>query len=124
MVRLAGGLRRPAIVMATGGGKTQVFCSIIEQWLTLNPGRRALVLAHRDELVEQAYDRIRIVAPALRVGIVKAERNETLARCVIASVQTLAQRRRRAMLRNVGLIVVDEAHRAVAPSYRAVLTHY
>jgi superfamily II DNA or RNA helicase len=121
----ARGVRRPAIVMATGAGKTQVFCSVIEEWLARSrAGRRALVLAHRDELVQQAYERMRVVAPALRTGVVMATRNETLSSVVIGSVQTLAGERRRAMLRDVGLIVVDECHRATAPTYRRVLAHY
>ena len=122
----ARGLRRVAVVMATGGGKTQVFCEAISRWADspAGAGRRALVLAHRTELVEQAAARMRSVAPHLRVGIVKAERNDTLAPVVVASVATLASERRRAMLRDVGLIVVDECHHATAPTYRAVLRHF
>ncbi len=45
---------------------------------------------------------------------------------VCANVATLGQRddRRRAMIPNVGLLVVDEAHHAVADSYRRVIDYY
>lgn len=121
----AGGMARPAYVLPTGEGKTQVIAAeIVEPWLAENPGRRALVVAHRIELIEQAADRLRRTLDGVPVGVVMADRNQTLAPVLVGSVQTLASRRRRAMLRNVGLIVVDEAHRAAAASYRSLLEHF
>jgi len=119
-----GGMRRPAVVLPTGAGKTVVFAHLVARWLAANPGRRAVVLAHRTELVEQATAKLRTVAPDLKVGIVKAERNHTLAPIVVASVATLASERRRRQLLNVGLVVVDECHHATARTYIEVLTHF
>lgn len=102
------GVRRPALVLPTGGGKTVMFGHITAEFLDQQPRRRALVLAHRDELVTQAAQKIKSIAPHLPVGIVKAERNDTWARVVVASVQSLRSERRLAALRDVGLIVVDE----------------
>lgn len=121
---LAGGMRRPATVLPTGAGKTVVFSHLSVEWMRDNPGRRVLILAHRTELIEQAARKVHDVAPGLRVGIVKAERNETLAPVIVASVQTLASENRRLMLRDVGLIIVDECHHATASTYLAILTHY
>lgn len=115
------GVRRTAIVAATGAGKTTTFCRIIERWLERNPGRRALVLAHRVELIDQAADRLRSHLGGMPVGVVMGQRNFTLPRVITASVQTLARPKRRAMIRDVGLVVVDEAHRGAADSYGAVL---
>jgi superfamily II DNA or RNA helicase len=114
----ARGVRRTALVLPTGAGKTTVFSQIIEDWCLANPGRRAVVVAHRTELIEQAAARIRTHC-SLPVGIVKAERNQTRSRVVVASVQTLASRdgRRAAQIADVGLVVVDEAHRAAARTY-------
>lgn len=120
----AGGMRRPAVVLPTGTGKTVVFAHLIVEWMRDNPGRRVLVLAHRTELISQAASRMHDVAPSLRVGVVKATRNETLAPVIVASVQTLASESRRLMLRDVGLIIVDECHHATASTYLAILTHY
>lgn len=125
------GVRRPAGVLATGLGKTVMFSHLAKRWLERQHGDgrapgldRVLVLAHRTELIAQAAAKIRSVAPGLRVGVVQAGRNETLSDVVVASVQTLAGERRRRMLRNVGLIVVDECHHATAPTYRAILNEY
>ncbi len=68
--------------------------------------------------------KLRSVAPGLRVGAVQAERNETLARVIVATVQTLRNDRRRAMLRDIGLIICDEAHHAVAVTYRTIFNHF
>lgn len=126
---LTGATRIPS-VLATGLGKTVIFAHLASRWEELRqlidsrPGRRILVLAHTDELVLQAARKIKAVAPHLSVGIVKAERNEVSAAVVVASVQSLRAPRRRAQLRNVGLIIVDECHHATAPTYRRILDHF
>jgi superfamily II DNA or RNA helicase len=118
----ARGERTVAMVLPTGGGKTTTFADVIEHWRAANPGRRVVVLAHRTELVEQAASRIRAHSNVV-VGIVKAERNQTRAPVVVASVQTLAPYggRRARMISNVGLVVVDECHRAAAASYMSLV---
>lgn len=91
------GVNRPAVVLPCGTGKTVAFAHLIAR----RPGR-ALVIAHRDELLEQARGKLRQVAPTLELGIVKAERDETDAAVVMASIQTIARQaaaRRRPLAR-------------------------
>ena len=84
------GVRSALLVMPTGSGKTIVFVHAILN--LLRPGQRALVLAHRDELIGQAVGKLRdVLGDALPIGIVKAERDETDARIIVASVQTLSR---------------------------------
>lgn len=89
---------------------------------------RALVMVHRDELATQTRNKIRIVAPELSTGIVKAELNEVFADVVIASVQTGSRDARLAHLVEsarrspFGTIVCDEAHHAPAPTWTKMLT--
>lgn len=118
------GVRRPAVVLPTGAGKTVVFAHLAEQFLAANPGRRVLVLAHTNELIEQAAHKIRLVAPDRSIGIVKAERNEVHAEIVVGSVQSLRSEKRRAQVRRVGLIIVDECHHATARTYQDILTYF
>lgn len=118
------GMVRPAEVLFTGAGKTVIFSHLSVEWLAENPGRRVLIIVHTQELLDQALQKLRSVAPGLRVGAVQAQRNETLARVIVATVQTLRSARRRAMIRDVGLVIVDECHHAVATSYREVLSHF
>lgn len=111
------GVRRPLLGLPTGTGKTVIFAALIRK-----RGGRALVLAHRDELLTQATDKIRQIDPGARMGLVKAEANEIEAPVVVASMQTLARQSRLARLpRQFETVVVDEAHHATADSYRRVL---
>lgn len=119
----AGSVRVP-LVLATGLGKTVIFAHVVADYVRTTALKRALVLVHTDELAQQAYKKIKDVAPDLHVGIVKAEQNQVTARVIVASVQTLRQAKRRAQLRNVGLIIVDECHHATASTYRAILEHF
>lgn len=120
----AKGIRRPAIVLPTGAGKTIVFSHRALLFTAAHPDKRVLVLAHTDELVTQAATKIKGVAPHLRVGIVKAARNEVDKQVVVASVQSLRNKARRDQLRHVGLIIVDECHHATANTYVQILQHW
>lgn len=116
------GIRRPAIVLPTGAGKTTVFGKYGADLARLDC--RVVAMAHRDELIEQAASRFRRLAPDLRVGIFQASRREVRGRdIVIASVQTLARANRRAELAaaGFGLAIVDEAHHATASTYMETL---
>lgn len=120
-------IQRPAALLATGLGKTVMFVHMIVEWMDAH-GERALILVHRDELADQAVDKIRTVAPHLRVGKVKGTVNEVDADVVVASVQTLWRDNRLSSLkesyeerRRVGLVVVDECHHAVSPTYLKIM---
>lgn len=114
----ARGIQRPLVVLPTGAGKTITFADMIDQ-----RGGRALVLAHRDELISQAADKIGQVAPGLSVGIVRAADNDVDAQVVVGSVQTLCLPHRLEQLTpDFNTVVVDEAHHAPARIYRDVLT--
>lgn len=123
----ADGTNRPAVVLPTGTGKTVMFAHLAHREVR-STGQRALILVHRDELVTQTAAKLHGVDPELTVGVVKAERNETDAEVIVASVQTLSRKRRmRRFLdetygeQSVGTVIVDEAHHAAANSYRFVL---
>lgn len=123
MAGWSAGRRRLAAVLPTGAGKTVVFAHVIER--AHQAGVRSLVLAHRDELIMQAADKLHQVAPYLRIGIVKGARRELRGTdAVVASVQSLQREEQRAQVRDVltpRLLVVDECHHAVAPTYMNVL---
>ena len=115
----AGGQRRVLVALPTGTGKTIVFARLLQE-----RGGRSLVLAHRDELIQQAADKLRLVDDTLQIGIIKAERDETTAPTVVASVQTLGRPQRLARLTpDFTTLVVDEAHHTTADTYQRILEH-
>jgi superfamily II DNA or RNA helicase len=114
----AGGARRVAAVLPTGAGKTVIFTALAAQMRPL--GVRSVILAHRDELIAQAVAKVRAVAPGLRVGRYQGTTRELRGRdVVVASVGSLTRPERRAELAREGfrLVIVDEAHHAVANTY-------
>src|ERR1035441_5192620 len=112
----ARGATRQLVVLPTGGGKTVVFAHLVNR----RPGR-ALVLAHRDELITQAAGKLALVGGSLDIGVVKAKQDDRDARVVVASVQTLARPGRVARLGKFSTVIVDEAHHAVADTYMGIL---
>lgn len=119
------GTNRPAVVLPTGAGKTVIFSWMANQWKTDGNTSRTLILVHRDELVRQTVNKLHGVAPGLRVGVVKASENEhENVDVIVASVQTLRMPSRHQQIRNIGLVIVDEAHHASADSYRTVLDYF
>ena len=128
----ADGMQRPAVVLPTGAGKTVVFSALVKEWRVRAEagwqyGRRVMILAHRDELVDQAIAKLRAVMPGVNVGKVKAESNDVDADVMVCSVQTLASAKRRSELfrgeerqGKIGLIITDECHHATAASYQKI----
>lgn len=119
------GKRRVIVSLPTGTGKTIVFAHFPR---VLNMKKRLLVLAHREELLLQARDKFRSIDPELKVEIEQAGTHAAAdAKVVIASVPTLARsgaRLSRLQPDEFSIVVVDEAHHAVAPSYRRIFDHF
>lgn len=121
------GRRRTLIVAPTGAGKTWIEGELAA-W-ALAEGRRVLVLAHREELIEQ-HERLArtVVLPAVGggfgVGVEQAARRAApMDSIVIGSVPTLGgpRCRRWEYLGEWGLVVLDEAHHAAADTYQRAL---
>lgn len=111
--------RRQLIVLPTGAGKTIVFSSIVAE----EPGR-SLVIAHREELVDQAIEKL-YRARGVVAQKEKAEHRAMLsAKTVAASVQTLGARLNKWPADHFSLVVVDEAHHALASTWRKVIDHF
>lgn len=112
------------ITMATGLGKTAVFLASLDKVLWGN-GKRGLIIAHRKELIEQPVARLYDYFPQWEglAGVVMAEIDQPDRKITVATIQTLnVERRLQAILSHgkIDYLVVDEAHHAVAKSYRNV----
>ncbi len=107
--------RRVLAVSPTGSGKTVVFCRVAEMVWT--NGMRVTIMAHRVEIVRQIS--AGLSREKVRHGMIAPGHHETAWPVQVAMVQTLANRIGR--LPKPDLIIVDEAHHAVAGSYRKIM---
>ena len=117
------GVRRQLVVAPTGAGKTLLVARVPE--LIGDP--RMVYVAHREELLHQTLDTLRRERPDRLAGLERAASRAGLRDLtVVASIQSLWRPDRLARYRpeDWPLIVMDEAHRAVAESYLAVLNHF
>ncbi|RAH84915.1 ResIII-domain-containing protein [Aspergillus japonicus CBS 114.51] len=122
------GHKRLGISLATGAGKTVIFTQLIGRVPPRNGKHdKALILVHRRELVEQAARHCRLAYPDRTVEI---EMGNTVATghgdIIIASVRSLTSKDRIEKFNpaHFKLILVDEAHHIVAPTYRTALAHF
>jgi DNA repair protein RadD len=113
-----GGRRRVLYVLPTGGGKTLIFCFLAAE--AARRGKRILILAHWQELVEQTS--AALAAMGVPHGIIAAGYAPADAPVQVASVMTLV--RRLDAVGNFDLAVIDEAHHAIARSWRLLLDSF
>lgn len=118
------GVRRPLVVLPTGGGKTVVFAQLPKR----HDGKM-LVLAHRQELLTQAQEKIRWANPDLSVEIEQGQNVADMkSDVVVASTATLGRanssRLEKFHPHQFATIVIDEAHHAAAPSYKRILDYF
>ena len=118
------------VVMPTGGGKTILFADVIRRVFP----RRALVIAHREELIFQARDKIQRVT-GLQADVEMGEYRADgglfdAARVVVSTIQTQCSggdgggRMAKFDPQRFGVLIIDEAHHATSPSYRRVIDYY
>ena len=114
------GKKRILLVLATGGGKTVVAAEIVRR--ALAKGTRVLFAAHRRELITQCVQKLVDAGiPLNDVGIIMAGFHPHSSCPVqVASVDTLRNREKPP----ARLIIIDESHRCLAPTYRNLVAYY
>ena len=115
------GHQRVLFTLPTGGGKTVCFSYIAQQ--AVAKGNRVCILVHRQELVDQASRSLE--AMGIEHGVIAATYPMRLKAPVqVASVQTLARRLRIVGPDAFSLVIVDEAHHAVAGQWSKCLDFF
>lgn len=116
--------KRTLLVLPTGCGKTIVFANIAAE---LAKKGRVLILAHRDELIRQAADKL-YKACGVQSAIEKADETAlgSFYNITCGSVQTLMRQSRleRFPKDYYGTIIIDEAHHALSSSYKNILDYW
>jgi superfamily II DNA or RNA helicase len=114
------GNRRVMAQLPTGGGKTIVISSIVKDFS--NRGLKVLVLAHRQELVNQLVEKLESITDE-PVGVIMAGVTPNYDRDIqVGSVQSMA--RRMESCPHLDLIVIDESHHSSSASYTKITDKY
>ena len=107
------------VQMPTGTGKTVLLAALIND-VTSKGGERpcgVLIVAHRRELIEQISQTLE--ALGIEHGLIVSGKAVDETKAVqVASIQTLTQRNVSAA--HFSLIIIDEAHHALAKTYRTL----
>lgn len=111
------GVKKQLIVAATGTGKRMMAVNLMKHF------DRSLFIAHREELINQAYDEIEQYWPD-KTGIIKGPRFEIDKQIVVASIQTLHNRLKRIDPDTFDLVIIDEAHHYISPTYLKSVRHF
>ena len=102
------------VQMPTGTGKTHLMAAVIQE----NMDHGVLIVAHRVELIGQISETLRTFGvPHGIIDRMTKDTDEVMARhkVVVASIQTLSRRIGGGVH---GAVIIDEAHHAVAKTYR------
>lgn len=124
---LKNGIKRPAVVLATGGGKTVVMSHLIPRIQGPSTRKKTLVLAHKEELVRQIAQTLRRVNPNLEIAIdMQKQKPTSSADIIVGSVPTLVRLTRLSMYdpSEYKAIVLDECHHATATSWMKILDYF
>lgn len=119
------GIQRQFVVLPTGTGKTVCFANL---HTALENPYPMLVIAHREELLDQAAQKIKQSNPELSLSFEQGQNHAERTDVVVASVATLGRadgRRIQKFERHYfNTVIVDEAHHAAAPTYRRILDYF
>ena len=110
--------RSVLLVAPTGAGKTVILSKICEG--VRDKQKRALILVHRRELVVQTARTLEGFGIPCRVIAAGCEGGDDNAAVTVATVQTLSRRE----LPGADLLLIDEAHHAVAGMWQKVAAAY
>lgn len=104
--------------LATGGGKTLTFCTIIK--MSAAKGKRCLVVVRGVKLIEQASERL--TREGVEHGILRgSDSRDTYMPVLVCSIDTLFRRK---YAPEADLIVIDEAHQTGGAGYAWFLSQY
>ena len=104
----------------TGCGKS-ILLSAVAGDIIRKTAAKVCIIAHRDELTEQNRAKFGRVNPAITTSVVDANKKSWEGQATFAMVPTLSRPANLDGMPKLDLLVIDEAHHAVADSYRRII---
>lgn len=118
------GAHRGLVISATGTGKTYLGAFAVKE----NQPQKFLYVVHREQVARKAMQSFRRVIGGSQedFGLISSQHHDFSSRYLFATVQTLSQKKILEKLspQMFDFILVDEAHRAAAPSYQRLMDHF
>jgi superfamily II DNA or RNA helicase len=106
-------------IAPTGAGKTLIFSAVSGQ--IIQKDKKALILAHRDELTCQNQDKFLKINPDISSSVFNSKEKSFAGQAVFAMVQTLSRESNLEHIPKIDLLVVDEAHHIPSESYLKII---
>jgi ATP-dependent helicase IRC3 len=111
--------------LPTGAGKTVIAAEIIRTLSQRSGFGKTLFVAHRREILDQTAETISRQIPSATIQVEQGSRTASQqASVTVASVQSLVRRKERYDPKAFSLIICDECHRALAPSWEEVIGYF
>lgn len=107
-------------IAPTAAGKT-VMLSAVAGELLKEPDAKACVIAHRDELTDQNRSKFTRVNPGITTSVVDANEKSWDGQATFAMVPTLSRASNLDAMPALDLLIIDEAHHAIAVTYRNII---
>lgn len=123
-------VKKPAVSLPTGSGKTILFTSLIPKIPPQNgQGNKTLIIVNRREIAIQTVETLHALLPELKVSLEMAKNKASDipdADVCVASVHSLCKPSRLAAFdpADYKLMIIDEAHHGAAESYLTIAKHF
>ena len=114
---LASGVNKQLVALPTGVGKTVLGCHIA------NTFNSTLFLVHRKELIEQTARTMRAICPDIEIGEI-ANGIVNIKPFTIGMIQTAVNRLPKLDKNLFDMMIIDEAHHAMAKTWKQVAEHF
>lgn len=106
----AGETGHPLVVAPTGSGKSYIIAGFCKEVLIKWSGQKILVVSHVKEILQQDYDKIKLLCPSTSVGLYSAGMGKkTIRDITVAGIQSIYNKPD--LFSEFDIILVDEAHK-------------
>ena len=116
--------KRALVVSATGTGKTYLGAFAVKEYKP----KKFLYLVHREQIAKKALESFYRVIGGNKsdYGLLTGNKHDFNKKYLFGTVQTVSQKQMLEQLdpEEFDYILIDEAHRVAAPTYRKILNHF